>query len=129
MKRLTYQGTLFDPGTPEGQARRRPSGQIAIAISAEMIAAAVSGRVRCERVIVEAIHGAVPDARKVSIDLGTVRWTDSCTGRRLSFATPPNVRDALLAFAAGEVPHPFAFTLPPPRARSSGPQSKRERSL
>jgi hypothetical protein len=113
MRRATGdQGTLFDPAPPSWPARRRrPPRQTAVTISAEAIAVVIAGRVSGERAIQEAIGAARPDIRNVAIDLGTIRWTDPKTGRRVMSNTPIVVRDALLALARGAPPEPFRFIL------------------
>jgi hypothetical protein len=106
------QGTLFDPAPLSWPARRRqPPKQTTVTISAEVIAAVIAGRVSSERAILEAIGAARPDVRNVAIDLGTIRWTDPKTGRRVIFNTPIVVRDALLGLARGAPPEPFRFSL------------------
>ena len=117
MKRVTWiQGTLFDPASPSGPTRRRqPSKQITVTIGAEAIAAMAVGRIPGERIIVEAIRAARPETRNIAVDLGTIRWTDPKTGQRMTFATPPAVRDALLGLARGITPTPFRFILGRPR--------------
>jgi hypothetical protein len=106
------QGLLFGPALPLRPARRRqPPKQTTITISADAIAAATVGRITGERVIAEAIRAARPDVRNVAVDLGTIRWTDPKTSRRVTFDTPATVRDALLGFAGGVAPEPFRFIL------------------
>ena len=106
------QGILFGPATSVRPARRRrPPKQTAVSISADAIAAAMAGRVDAERVIADAVRVARPDARNIAVDLGTIRWTDPQTGRRVAFATPIVVRDALFALARGDAPEPFRFIL------------------
>ena len=113
MKRVTWiQGTLFGPAAPSRQARRRrPPKQTTVIISAEAIAAMTVGRIPGERIVVEAVRAARPEARNVAVDLGTIRWTDPKTGERVAFATPDSVRDALLGLASGATPAPFRFIL------------------
>jgi hypothetical protein len=60
---------------------------------------------------VEAVRAARPGAGNIALDLGTIRWTDPNTGRRVTFATPAVVRDALLGLADGVQPEPFRFVL------------------
>ena len=121
MKRVTWiQGTLFGPAAPSRQARRRrPPKQTTVTIGAEAIAAMTVGRIPGERIIVEAIRAARPEARNVAVDLGTIRWTDPKTGERVAFATPPAVRDALLGLTRGATPEPFRFILGRPRGGPS----------
>ena len=51
-------------------------------------------------VVAEAVRAARPDVRNVAVDLGTIRWTDPKTGRRVTFTTPDSVCNALLVMAA-----------------------------
>jgi hypothetical protein len=104
------QGTLFGPASPSPRTRtRRPPRQTTVGV--EAITAAAAGRIDGERVIAEAVRAARPDVRNVAVDLGTIRWTDPKTGRRVTFTTPIVVRDALLALARGDAPGPFRFIL------------------
>jgi hypothetical protein len=82
-----------------------------VTVSVEAIAAAKIGRIGGARLIVEAIRAARPDVRNVAVDLGTIRWTDPKTGRRVAFATPVAVRAVLLGFAGGAACEPFRFVL------------------
>jgi hypothetical protein len=112
MKRMTgEQGTLFGPAPSRLARRRRPPRQTTVTVSAEAIAAVTVGRIDCERVVAEAIRAARPEVRNVAVDLGTIRWTDPKTSRRVTFATPITVRDALLALGRGDTPEPFRFIL------------------
>jgi hypothetical protein len=103
---------LFDPAAASWPARRRhPPKQTIVTISAEAIAAVMTGRVSGERAILEAIAAARSDVRNVAVDLGTIRWTDPKTGHRVTFMTPIVVRDALLGLIHAAAPEPFRFTL------------------
>jgi hypothetical protein len=88
-----------------------PPRQTTVTISAGAIAAATAGRVGGDRIVAEAVRAARPEVRNVAVDLGTIRWTDPKTGRRMTFATPIVVRDALLGLAEGAAPEPFRFIL------------------
>jgi hypothetical protein len=106
------QGMLFGPAMPPQRARARPPPkQTAVIISAEAIGAATAGRMGGERIIAEAVRAGRPDERNVAVDLGTIRWTNPKTSRRVTFQTPIVVRDALLDFARGAVPEPFRCIL------------------
>jgi hypothetical protein len=113
MKRMPGdQGTLFSAATSKRLARRhQPQQQIAVSVSAEAVAAVTAGRIDGERLIAAAVRAARPDVRNVAVDLGTIRWTDPKSGRRVTFATPVVVRDALLALAGSATPAPFRFIL------------------
>jgi hypothetical protein len=101
------QGLLFGPPAGARPARRRQP----VSVSAEAIAAVTAGGIDGERIIAAAIRSARPEVRNIAVDLGTIRWTDPKTGRRVTFATPIVVRTALLALAGGAVPAPFRFIL------------------
>jgi hypothetical protein len=64
---------------------------------------------RC--MIASALHRSIPNARYVSVDVASVRYSDVQTGRRHIFLTPPNAQRALLQFDKGEKVEPFQFTL------------------
>jgi hypothetical protein len=81
-----------------------------VTISAEAIAATV-GRVDGEHMTVKVLRAARPDVRNVAVDLGTIRWTDPKTSRRVTFGTPTAVREALLGLARGDTPEPFRFII------------------
>ena len=106
------QRLLFGPAIAARPTRpRQPLKQTAVPVSAEAIAAVTGGGIDGERLIAAAIRAARPEVRNIAVDLGTIRWTDPKTGRRVAFATPRVVRDALLALAGGAVPQPFRFIL------------------
>jgi hypothetical protein len=91
MKRVTGddQGTLFDPVTPSRPARpRRPPRQTTVIVDRDAITAATAGRIDGARAIAEAVRAARPDVRNVAVDLGTIRWTDPKSGRRVTFHAP-----------------------------------------
>jgi hypothetical protein len=113
MKRATgIQGRLFGPATATRPVRgRRPPRQTTVFVSAEAIRAVTAGGIEGERIIAAAVHTARPDVRNIAVDLGTIRWTDPETGRRVTFATPVVVRAALFALAGGATPEPFRFVL------------------
>jgi hypothetical protein len=106
------QGTLLGPAPPSPRTRiRHPPKQTTVTISAEAVSAVAAGRIDGEHMIAEAVRAARPGVRNVAVDLGTIRWTDSKIGRRVTFATPALVRDALLGLAHGVTPEPFRFIL------------------
>jgi hypothetical protein len=104
------QGSLFGPAIPA--RRREPLKQTTVIISADAITAITVRGIAAERIIAEAVRAARPDVRNVVVDLGTIRWTDPKSGRRVTFDAPAMVREALLGFARdGDVRKPFRFTL------------------
>src|SRR5262245_19659791 len=60
-------------------------------------------------VIATAISRQIPNARKIEVDLQTIRWSDE-NGRH-SFLTPYSAAGYIVAFDAGEEIHPFRFQL------------------
>jgi hypothetical protein len=106
------QGTLFGPALPSRRAdRRKPPKQTTVTISADAIAAMTVRRIDAELIIAEAVRAARPDVRNVAVDLGTIRWTDPKTSRRVTFDTPAVLRDTLLSLGRGNAPRPFRFIL------------------
>lgn len=62
--------------------------------------------------ISEAVQQAVPEAKSVSTDLQSVRWTDRKKGLRYTYLTPREAQVALLQFDQGdENIKPFSVTL------------------
>ena len=91
--------------------RRRPPKQTTITITAQAIAAVMAGRMTGEAIIVEAVRASRPDVRNVAVDLGTIRWTDPKSGKRVTFKTPDSVRYAITAMTRGDRLEPFRFIL------------------
>ncbi|MGB6177209.1 MAG: hypothetical protein WBF43_12935 [Methylocella sp.] len=61
--------------------------------------------------IADAIKRMVPGASRVSVDLATIRWTDSEKKLRYTYLTPRHAQGSLLAFDKGQRPEPFSFNL------------------
>jgi hypothetical protein len=61
--------------------------------------------------IAEAIKAAVPNARSISVDLQTVRFTDPERKLRFTYLTPRVAQVALINFDQGVAPRPFRFQL------------------
>lgn len=98
--------------------------------AADITKAYVNDSYRC--VVAQAIARQLPGARKIEVDLQTVRWSDD-DGRHV-FLTPYSVAGYIVAFDAGEELHPFRFQLRNPvpvaqkRARSEAAKAaKRSR--
>jgi hypothetical protein len=100
---MIHQGTLFGRGTPPRQTT--------VTVDLEAITAVAAGRIDGERMIAAAVRAARPDVRNVAVDVGTIRWTDPKSRRRVTFDTPAVVRAALLRIAGGAAPEPFRFIL------------------
>jgi hypothetical protein len=60
-------------------------------------------------VVAQAIARQIPNARKIEVDLQTIRWSDD-DGRHV-FLTPYSAAGYVVAFDAGEELHPFRFHL------------------
>jgi hypothetical protein len=61
-----------------------------------------------------AIRDAVPHARRISVDLQTIRWTDSRRGVRYCFLTPHVAQqDVIIPFDQGEECKPVTFRMKP----------------
>jgi len=58
-------------------------------------------------VVAQAIARTIPAARKIEVDLQTIRWSDE-NGRHV-FLTPYSVAGYVVAFDAGDELHPFRF--------------------
>jgi hypothetical protein len=61
--------------------------------------------------VAESIRQAFPDARSVSVDLQTIRFTDPRKGMRYTYLTPRIAQLGIIQFDQGIVPEPFDFTL------------------
>lgn len=61
--------------------------------------------------IAEALKVAVPDAQRVTVDLQTIRYTDSKTKQRYVYLTPRRGQEALVSFDQGETVEPFGLYL------------------
>jgi hypothetical protein len=86
----------------------RPRVRFNIEVTAEDIAKAkVGDSFNC--VVAQAIARQISDARKIEVDLQTVRWSDQ-NGRHV-FLTPYSVAGYVIAFDAGDKLHPFRFML------------------
>lgn len=66
-----------------------------------------------------AIARQIPDAKYVSTDIQTIRFSLAEAGERVTYLTPPDVQQYVIAFDAGDVLRPFTFTLNMPAWRSS----------
>lgn len=61
--------------------------------------------------IADALRAAVPDAKSVSVDLVTIRFTDPSKRQRYIYLTPLRVQQALVDFDQGRHNGPFRFQL------------------
>jgi hypothetical protein len=64
--------------------------------------------------IAMAIAAAVPHARRIAVDLQTIRWTDPKRGVRYVFLTPHVAQtEVIIPFDQGEECHPVTFKMRP----------------
>jgi hypothetical protein len=61
--------------------------------------------------IAEALKAARPDARKIAVDLATIRFTDGKRHCRYTYLTPRTAQVCLVNFDQGRPPEPFQFRL------------------
>lgn len=61
--------------------------------------------------ISDAVRAAFPNAKSVSTDLQTIRFSDSVKGLRYTYLTPRIAQVALVRFDQGIPPEPFRFRL------------------
>lgn len=61
--------------------------------------------------IAEAIRAAVPEAKSISVDLATIRFTDPRRGLRYTYLTPRIAQVSLVQFDRRKKPAPFEFNL------------------
>jgi hypothetical protein len=74
--------------------------------------------------IADALKEKMPEARRVSVDLATIRYT--LGGIRYIHLTPSSCQVALLRFDHGEKVEPFTFSMQAPvQTHQSGHKSKR----
>lgn len=84
-----------------------------IKVTPEIIQASIrSNSSHC--MIAEAVREAIPEAKLVSVDLATIRYSHPGTGKRYTFFTPGVAQRALLMFDAGKQMEPFDFLLSKP---------------
>lgn len=67
----------------------------------------------------QAIARTLPDAKFISTDIQTIRFSLAELGVRYVFLTPPKVQEYVAAFDAGDSLQPFSFILGRPAWQSS----------
>lgn len=82
--------------------------QVAVTVTRERIDQATQ-RDSGHCMIADAVRDAVPDASAISVDLQTIRWTDSAKGLRYIYLTPRVAQVALVKFDQGIPTEPFSF--------------------
>jgi hypothetical protein len=61
--------------------------------------------------IANTIAEQIPNAKYISVDTQSIRYTNVKTGRRHIYLTPPVAQKAILAFDAGKPVKPFTLSL------------------
>lgn len=79
--------------------------------------------------IADAIQNTLPNARYISVDLATIRFTDTLAGKRYVYLTPRAAQTALLAFDQGEKCEPFRFLIRSAHVLVTGSARKARASL
>ncbi len=64
--------------------------------------------------IAEAIKRVHPSIHHVQVDTATITFTDSATGKRLQYLTPPAAQMAIIQFDDGDNVEPFTLDLKNP---------------
>ena len=88
------------PAAERARVRVRRSPRILVHITQQAIEEA--NRIKSNHcMIVEAIKKQYPEAKSVSVDLQTIRFTDKKKGLRYVYLTPRNAQDALVRWDRG----------------------------
>lgn len=82
-----------------------------VEVSADDIAKATRNNSRHCAVAV-AIHRLRPDARAITVDISTIRYSKPKQRKRFIFITPARVQEYIAAFDAGKKIEPFSFSMP-----------------
>jgi hypothetical protein len=85
---------------------KRGAPQLNFDVTREQIATAIP-RDSGHCMIADALAAAIPQARFISVDLATIRFTDLAAGWRYIYLTPYVAQQALLAFDQGDEVQPF----------------------
>jgi hypothetical protein len=70
--------------------------------------------------IADSVRSSYPAASRVSVDLATIRFSDSAKGLRYTFLTPRTAQVALVNYDRGIKPTPFDFELRGPHITRAG---------
>jgi hypothetical protein len=121
-KRGRKLGGKNKPGHRAGRPRKPPeefhpsiweSGRATIAVEQRHFDEALRAN-SSHCAIAFAIRDAMPTARRISVDLQTIRWTDSKRGVRYCFLTPHVAQqDVIIPFDQGEECKPVTFRMKP----------------
>lgn len=124
----TETGTTDDiakEAEPTGRLRGR-RGEWVIPVRADHIADAMQ-KDSSHCMTAEGIKEAIPNAKFVSVDLQSIRWTDPDKGLRYIFLTPRICQAGILAFDQGEPVEPFVLRMRPAQVIKSGMKNRYQR--
>lgn len=79
--------------------------------------------------LADAVAAAAPNARFISVDLATIRFSDPVAGIRYVYLTPRLAQDALLKFDQGEPIEPFRTKIEGAHVLATGQAQKARASL
>lgn len=86
------------------------SPRLNVDVTPQLIAEAVP-RDSGHCMVADAVREAYPDARHISVDVQTIRFSLPDKGIRCTYLTPRTAQVALISFDQGTAPQPFRFTL------------------
>jgi hypothetical protein len=89
-----------------GRVRPKRAPQLDFQVSEEIITQSIP-KDSSHCMIADALAQAMPNAKYISVDLATIRFTDLAAGWRYIYLTPRIAQEALVAFDQGERPEPF----------------------
>ena len=103
-----------------------PFKKITVELTAQDCADGVRGE-QCYCVVSTALARMIPAASMFVTNLDHIRFSTKHDGKRyrVQFTSPPEVREYIRAFDAGEVAHPMTFTLENPDIVEKESKSKK----
>jgi hypothetical protein len=124
------------PGHHAGRPRKHPvevfhpsiwtSGRAEVSVEQKHLDAALRAN-SSHCAIAMAIADAVPNARRTSVDLQTIRWTDCKRNVRYCFLTPHVAQqDIIIPFDQGETCKPVTFKMRPAWVIKAGARYERQ---
>jgi hypothetical protein len=109
-------------------SKSKTSPRVTIEVTQEVIDTSTQ-RDSSHCMIADALAKAVPNAKFISVDLATIRFTDLAAGRRYIYLTPRKAQEALLAFDQGEKPEPFTLRIAGAHVLATGNANKARTTL
>lgn len=109
-------------------SKSKHSPQVIIDVTQEIIDTSAQ-RDSSHCMIADAVKRAVPEAKYISVDLATIRFTDVNAGVRYIYLTPRKAQQALLDFDHGDKPEPFTVKISGAHVLLAGNARKGKTSL